>query len=282
MRAWLDGHLHDDAAQARVSLLDHGITVGDGIFETVAVYGGRPFALEEHLERLVRSAAAMDLPEPDLGRLREAVDALLAAEAAAEGAVPLARLRITYTAGEGPMGSDRGDAEPTYAVVHGAMTPLPEQTSAVTVPWRRNEQGALTGVKSTSYAENVLALRRARQAGATEAIFGNTAGRLCEGTGSNVFYVVDGEIRTPTLASGCLAGVTRALALQWLREDGTVTVREVDADLEILAEADEVFLTSTFRDVQALDAVDGRAVAVGEGVRHAQAVWTQRAAALRP
>ena len=282
MRAWLDGHLYDDAAQARVSLLDHGITVGDGIFETVAVYGGRPFALEEHLERLVRSAAAMELPIPDLDRFREAVDALVAAEAAAEGPDHLARLRITYTAGEAPMGSDRGDADPTYAVVHGPMSPLPTRTSAITVPWRRNENGALTGVKSTSYAENVLALRRARQAGATEAIFPNTAGLLCEGTGSNVFYVIDGEIRTPTLASGCLAGVTRALALQWLAEEGSMPVREVDAPVEVLAEAEEVFLTSTFRDVQAVEAVDGRAVAVGEGVRHAKSVWADRAAALRP
>ncbi|QWC85298.1 aminotransferase class IV [Nocardioidaceae bacterium] len=277
MRAWLDGELHDDASLARVSLLDHGLTVGDGIFESVAVYDGSPFALSEHLDRLLRSAAAMEMPTPDTSLLREAIDALLAREAATEGTTPLARLRLTYTAGEAPMGSDRGDGPPTYAVVHGPVAPQPAAAPVVTVPWRRNEQGALAGVKSTSYAENVLALRRARQAGAAEAVFGNTAGLLCEGTGSNVFYVVDGEIRTPTLVSGCLAGVTRALALTWLREDGAVPVVEVDAPLEVLHEADEVFLTSTFRDVQAVTAVDGRPVPPGEVVRHAIRVWASRA-----
>ena len=282
MRAWLDGDLFDDATAARVSLLDHGITVGDGVFESVAVYAGRPFALTEHLVRLQRSAALMSLPEPDVDRFADGIAALIEAEASAEGASPVGRLRITYTAGDAPMGSDRGDGEPTCAVVYGPMAPLPDQTSVVTVPWRRNEQGALAGVKSTSYAENVLALRLAREAGATEAILGNTAGLLCEGTGSNIFYVIDGEIRTPTLASGCLAGVTRALALQWLAEDGAMPVREVDAPLDVLLRAEEVFLTSTFRDVQAVDSVDGRQVAVGEGVRHARSVFSARAAELRP
>ena len=98
----------------------------------------------------------------------------------------------------------------------------------VTVPWPRNERGALAGLKTTSYAENVVALAEARRRGGTEAIFANLAGHLCEGTGSNVFYVVDGELRTPTLASGCLAGVTRALVLEWC---GGV---EVDEPIEVV------------------------------------------------
>ncbi len=99
-------------------------------------------------------------------------------------------------------------------------------------------------LKTTSYGENVVALARATSQGASEAIFANLAGNLCEGTGSNVFYVVDGELRTPTLESGCLAGITRALILEWY---GGV---EVDEPWEVVDRASEVFLASTTRDVQ--------------------------------
>ena len=117
------------------------------------------------------------------------------------------------------------------------------------MPWPRNERGALAGLKTTSYAENVVALAYAAERGASEAIFANLAGHLCEGTGSNVFYVVDGELRTPTLASGCLAGISRALLLEWYGG------REVDEPVEVLAEAEEIFLVSTTRDVQAVHAL---------------------------
>ena len=116
-----------------------------------------------------------------------------------------------------------------------------------TVPWTRNENGATAGLKTTSYAENVIALAHAAERGGTEAIFANTVGHLCEGTGSNVFYVVDGELRTPTLASGCLAGVTRALVIEWC------DAREVDEPLaDVKAATSEAFLVSTTRDVQAI------------------------------
>ncbi|MFC7502105.1 aminotransferase class IV, partial [Nocardioides sp. GCM10030258] len=124
------------------------------------------------------------------------------------------------------------------------MEAAAETTAVITVPWPRNERGALAGLKTTSYAENVVALEAARAKGATEAIFANLAGNLCEGTGTNVFYVVDGELRTPTLASGCLAGVTRDLVLEWFGG------REVDEPLTVAAAADEIFLVSTTRDVQ--------------------------------
>ena len=124
------------------------------------------------------------------------------------------------------------------------MDAAPRTSAVVTVPWPRNERGALAGVKSTSYAENVVALAEAARHAASEAIFANLAGHLCEGTGSNVGYVIGGEVRTPTLASGCLAGVTRALLLQWY------DVREVDEPIEVLDSAEEIFLLSTTRDVQ--------------------------------
>ena len=153
--------------------------------------------------------------------------------------LPLGRLRITYTGGPAELGSGRGDVTPTTVVVAAAMAPAPETTAVVRVPWPRNERGAMAGVKSTSYAENVVALAEAVKYGATEAIFENLAGHLCEGTGTNVGYVVDGEVRTPTLASGCLAGVTRALLLEWY------DVVEVDEPITVLDSADEIFLMST-------------------------------------
>ncbi|MSZ78261.1 MAG: 4-amino-4-deoxychorismate lyase, partial [Actinobacteria bacterium] len=158
----------------------------------------------------------------------------------------LGRIRITYTGGPAPLGSGRGDAAPTLIVVADAMDPMPATTTVATVRWPRNEHGALAGLKTTSYAENVVALADARDRGASEAVFANLAGHLCEGTGSNVFYVVDGELRTPTLASGCLPGVTRALLLEWYGG------REVDESIEVVRSASEVFLASTTRDVQAV------------------------------
>ena len=122
------------------------------------------------------------------------------------------------------------------------------------MPWTRNEHGATAGLKTTSYADNVIALAHAAERGGSEAVFANTAGHLCEGTGTNVFYVVDGELRTPTLASGCLAGVTRALVVEWCG------AREVDEPLADVARphASEAFLASTTRDVQAIARWDDR------------------------
>jgi len=132
------------------------------------------------------------------------------------------------------------------------MDPAPPSTRAVRVPWVRNGRSAVAGLKTTSYAENVVALAYARERGATEAILANTVGNLCEGTGSNVCYVIDGEARTPTLASGCLAGVTRALVVEWCG------VREVDEPMSVLDDAEEIFLVSTTRDVQPVSRLDDR------------------------
>ncbi|MFD5553494.1 aminotransferase class IV [Streptomyces sp. NPDC127068] len=246
MKLWLDGGLRDGAS-ARVSVFDHGLTVGDGIFETMKTVDGRAFALTRHLDRLARSARGLGLPEPDLDEVRRACHAVVDANP-----MPLGRLRVTYTGGESPLGSDRGEHPPTLVVAIGPVARRADTTAVVTVPWTRNERGALAGLKTTSYAENVVALARARERGATEALFGNTVGRLCEGTGSNVFVVLDGQLHTPPVASGCLAGITRALAVEW------AGAQETDLPLDVLERAEEIFLTSTLRDVQAVHRVDGR------------------------
>lgn len=247
MRAWVNRRLLDDPTDPALTVLDHGLTVGDGVFEAVKSVHGQAFTLTRHLDRLARSARGMGLPEPDLDAFRAGVAAVLEGDNS-----PLGRLRITYTAGIAPLGSNRSGGEPTQVVVFGAIEPYDETTAVVTVPWPRNEKGVLAGVKTTSYGENVVALAKAAEQGATEAIFANTAGHLCEGTGSNVFYVKDGELRTPTLASGCLAGITRGLVLEWYG------ATEVDEPIGVLEEAEEIFVTSTFRDVQAVERCDDR------------------------
>ncbi|MFJ9647058.1 aminotransferase class IV [Streptomyces sp. NPDC101206] len=249
MMIWLDGALRD-AESARVSVFDHGLTVGDGVFETLKAEGGRVFALTRHVERLTRSARGLGLPDPDPDEVRRACEAVLDANP-----VPLGRLRITYTGGLSPLGSDRGDSGPTLVVAVGETTRRPDTTSVITVPWVRNERSAVAGLKSTSYAENVVALAAANKAAASVALFANTLGRLCEGTGSNVFVVLDGELHTPPLSSGCLAGITRALVVEW------AGAKETDLPFDVLDRAEEVFLTSTLRDVQAVRRIDGRPLA---------------------
>lgn len=244
------GDLVDDA-EATVSVLDHGFTVADGVFETLKATPAGAFALTRHLRRLRESACALRLPEPDPSVISAAVaDVLKDAEL---GSDELGRLRITYTAGPGPLGSDRGQAEPTLVVALTRTQPWPETTSLATMPWTRNERSAVAGVKSTSYAENVVALARAHELGASEAILANTAGELCEGTGSNVFLVLEGRVATPPLSSGCLAGITRELVLEWF------DVEERVLEYEALFEADEVLITSSTRDVHPVVRVDGRA-----------------------
>jgi branched-chain amino acid aminotransferase len=269
MKIWVNGALRT-AESAQVSVLDHGLTVGDGIFETVKAVRGGTFALTRHLDRLTRSARGLGLPEPDLDEVRRACTAVLDANP-----MELGRLRITYTGGLSPLGSDRGDAGATLVVAVGETKRRPDTTAVITVPWTRNERGALAGLKTTSYGENVVALARAHERKASEALFANTVGRLCEGTGSNVFVVLDGELHTPPLGSGCLAGITRALVADWSG------ARETDLPWEALDQADEIFLTSTLRDVQAVHRVDGRELSTAPGPVTAKAmrVFEERAGA---
>jgi branched-chain amino acid aminotransferase len=254
VRVWVNGWL-GDSDEATLSVFDHGFTVGDGVFETVKVVRGQPFALTRHLDRLSASARGLGLPEPDDRFVREAVAETLEANELGE----LGRLRITYTGGVSPLGSQRGTEGPTLVVAAAPMRPWPAFTAIATVPWRRNEHSPVTGLKTTSYAENVVMLAAAKARGCSEAVFANTAGHLCEGTGSNVFLAVDGRLVTPPLSAGCLAGVTRALVLEWAGADTE------DVPLDALSEADEVFLASTTRDVQPVHRVDDRDLPAAPG-----------------
>src|SRR5580693_5084089 len=234
--------------QARVPVTDHGLTTGDGVFEALKVTGGVPFALTRHLARLCASARGLGLAEPDLDQIRAAGDSVLGSQRTAAAPVTIIQL------------ADLHDAAPTCDVIM--------------FPWPRNERGALAGVKTTSYAENVFALSYAQQQGGAEAIFGNLAGNLCEGSGTNVFVVAGGRLVTPPLSSGCLAGVTRGLVIEWA---GAV---EENLPQAALAGAREAFLTGTSRDVQPIRSVDGVALPAAPGpvTRKAADIFADRSA----
>lgn len=232
---------------------------GDGVFSTVKVVEGRPFALDRHLARLARGARAVGLPEPSEAAVRREVGAVLGREHLALG-----RMRVTWTA-------------PGLVTVAAVPTPPAAPSAAVvTVPWPRNERGPVVGHKATSYADDVVALAHARAQGADEGLLADQAGRLSEGTTTSVFYVLDGELCTPSLATGCLPGITRALVLEWYG------ATELDAPLaEIRARAGEVFLTSSLRDVQPVHRWDERELpAPGPVTREVERAWRARAAGL--
>ncbi|MFD2791986.1 aminotransferase class IV [Promicromonospora vindobonensis] len=259
---WTEGRMvaPDEAA---LSAVDHGITVGDGVFETCAVLGGHAFALTRHLARLERSATGMGMAPLDLRKVRGGVDAVLAA------APDAGRLRITVTDGVGPLGSGRSSGPQTVIVAATPAVVVPTGRAARS-PWTRNENSAVAGLKTTSYAENVVALADAIAKGGDESVFANTRGELCEGTGSNVFVEIGGELVTPPLSVGCLAGITRELLLEWGAEAGLPVREAKDGELpftvldQVAAGEARMLLTGSVRNVQPTVWLDGVDLEVGE------------------
>jgi branched-chain amino acid aminotransferase len=259
---WTQGRMvaPDEAA---LSAVDHGITVGDGVFETCAVLDGHAFALTRHLARLERSAAGMGMAPVDVDTVRAGVDAVLAA------APDAGRLRITVTDGVGPLASGRSEGPQTVIVAASSADIVPTGRAARS-PWTRNENSAVAGLKTTSYAENVVALADAIAKGADESVFANTRGELCEGTGSNVFLEIGGELVTPPLSAGCLAGITRELLLEWGVEAGLPVREAKDGELpfsaldRVSAGEAQMLLTGSVRNVQPTVWLDGADLQIGE------------------
>ncbi|MFC6697215.1 aminotransferase class IV [Nocardioides daphniae] len=208
---------------------------GDGVFETLRMVDGVPFALTRHLRRMADSAAALGLPEVVVDDVREQV--LREVAEAGGGVAPVARLRLLWSAGG-------------LQVAHSELPPADGALHVRTTSWRRSRGAGAGGHKSTDYVDNLVALREAVAAGADEVLLADSGGNLAEGSATNVFYVVGGELRTPSLVTGCLPGITRALVLEW------VGAREVEEPLGVLEEAEEVFLTSSTREVQAVASCD--------------------------
>jgi branched-chain amino acid aminotransferase len=262
---YINGELLEDDA-ATISVRDHGLVVGDGVFETILISAGQPFALRRHLDRLERSLAGLLIEGVERKEVERAIALVCASERLERG-----RLRLTVTSGRGPLGSSRGGERPSIVVSAEPALLEPPTCRVAVMDFTRNEHGALTSLKTTSYAENALALELAHHVGADEAIFANTAGMLCEGTGSNVFVVIDGALITPPLSSGCLAGTTRELLIEHgFGSEATIPIEQFSP-----RHCEEAFIASSVRGVQAIAAIGSEhfAHAPGPVTEEAMAFW---------
>jgi len=261
--------------------LERGFLYGDGLFETLRVYGGRPFMLTEHVSRLTAGAevlgfAGMLKPE----ELQNAVEQTMLANSLRDGSV-----RLTVIRGRGAGLYPAETAPPTVLVTVRAGTPYsPELYTrgfrAVMVSFPRNERSPLAFVKSLNFLENILGKKEAVSAGADEGLFLNTAGYLCEGTTSNVFLVEQGTLITPAVSSGLLPGITRRMVLQVARETG-LRAEESLVRPERLFTAREAFLTNSLLEIMPLVAVDGRPVGTGRAgpvAQHLRELYRKTAA----
>ena len=228
--AILDGVLMD-AAQAQIPVTDDGLLRGDGVFEVVRLYDGRPFGLDEHLERMGRSAAALRL-ELDLDAVRADIAAILAEAAPADGA-----LRVLATRG----GRRIALVEP--------LKGLPDTIALATITYSPTR--ILDGVKSLSYAANMLASRLAREAGADEALLITPHGRVLEGPTTSFVYVLGGRLHTPPLSDRILDSITRRVLF------AVTDIEERVTTLDDLPALEEAFLASSLREVHPVHAIDG-------------------------
>jgi len=262
---WFNGELIS-ANDACVSPFDLGLTVGLGVFETMAAYDGKVFAYDLHHARLIKSAEVFALPVPERSVISAAIAEVIEANHYHQGRY---RIRLTLSGGANQLGGGRqqGDVMVTAQAARSADSASDSGSDLAKLAWVPfviNERAATAGVKSTSYADHVLAYRHALNAGADEALMFNSQGHLAEGSMSNVFVVKDGVVQTPSLASGCLPGVTRQLVIN-LCADLDLPVEECQLGVQDIDNADEIFLTSSLREIQA-------AVLLGTEARATEAV----------
>lgn len=254
---WLNSRLAD-AAQAQIPVWDRGLLLGDGLFETMAVFGGQVFDLDAHLERLTSGLALLRFAgSVDLIKLRAA-----ATEYAATAGMAQAVLRLTVTRGAGPRGLLPPETpEPTVLMTLSPMPPLtqePLSLHAATVT-RRNEFSALSRVKALPYLDNVLALREAREQGADEALLLNTRGTVACAAAANIFAIRSSRLETPPVSDGALPGTMRTRVLALAPKLGLTPV-ETSLSPGDLAAADEVFLTNSIRRLMPVRTCNGKPV----------------------
>lgn len=260
----IDGNL-SEPEQARVSVFDRGFLFGDSVFETIRTYDGVPFALDEHLARLEKSSERTFIPLPvalDVLR-REVTETVRAA------GNPESYIRVILTRGSGPLGLDSSfEAHPTRVVIVAPLVSPPAEAYAkgvglVTYRTQRvAEATEAAGAKVGNYLVAILAMRAAREAGASEALIVDAGGRVVEGASSNVFAVVDGRLVTPPEDDGILLGITRRLVLDVAREQGLpVELRSLTVD-ELYA-ADEAFVSSSIRELLPAVRIDDRVIGTG-------------------
>ena len=252
-----------DPHDAVISVFDRGFLYGDSVYETMRTSGGVVVDLEAHLDRLGRSAEGIALEIPFArSELIAALEATLAASDNADS-----RVRLVVTRGVGPIALDtRVASEPLLVVIVQALEIPSTQArergiSAVIVGAR--ESSLRPGLKTGNYLGNILALRQAHDRGADDAILCNAAGAVAEGATSNVFAVIAGQVHTPSLATGVLAGITRGVVLRLLRERLGLQVHERTIAPAQLRAADELFLTSSVRGIMPVTRLDGTTLGAG-------------------
>ena len=261
MKIYLDGKFVDQA-DAKISVFDHGLLYGDGIFEGIRLYQGNIFRLEQHLERLEYSAKALMLKMP--WSRQEIAEATC--ESCRQNQLSDGYIRLVVTRGVGDLGlSPWLCPKPSIFIIADKIALYPAEhyttgLSIVTVPTRRMNAAALSpAVKSLNYLNNILAKIEARQAGALEAIMLNDQGYVAECTGDNIFIVHKGEILTPAASQGALKGITRDTIFDIAKEIG-VPIREVDLTRYDVWCSDECFLTGTGAEVIPVVKLDGREI----------------------
>jgi branched-chain amino acid aminotransferase len=281
--AYVDGQW-SPAEEARIAVLDHGLLYGDGVFEGIRVYGGRPFLLDEHLDRLAASARSIVL---DLPAERSEL-AALCLEATRRAGLDEGYLRLVVTRGTGALGVSPHTCPRASLIVIAAPLSLypPERyrdgVRLVTSSLRRSSHDALPPqIKSLNYLTSVLASIEARRQGADEAVLLNGQGLIAECTADNLFLVSGGRVLTPAVASGALAGITRALVVRLLTAQGIECAEAALTPADAWT-ADELFLTGTGAEIVPVCEIDGRplpaARPVTERVRAAFATYVDESA----
>lgn len=265
LKVYLDGQLLDKE-QAKLSVYDHGLLYGDGVFEGIRVYSRRVFLLAEHVDRLYESALAIRLEIPlSKAEMTKAVEDTVAANKITDGYV-----RLVVTRGAGYLGLDiRKTSHPQVIVIADTITLYPEEfyrngMAIITASTLRNHPGALSPrIKSLNYLNNILAKIEATDAGCQEALMLNHKGEVAECTGDNIFIVKRGVLKTPSTEAGILEGITRNAVIGLARDAG-VPVQEVPLLRHDIFAADECFLTGTAAEVIPVVKLDGRQIGDGK------------------
>jgi branched-chain amino acid aminotransferase len=264
LKVYINGTLYDKD-DAKISVYDHGLLYGDGVFEGMRVYGGKVFRMPEHLERLWNSAKAIWLEIPLTPEaLGQAVDETVKANGIEDGYV-----RLVVTRGAGTLGLDPNRcSNPQVIIIADYITLYPREyyeqgLHIVTVSTIRNHPAALSPrIKSLNYLNNILAKIEGLQAGCVEALMLNQKGEVAECTGDNIFLVRKGELLTPSVEAGILEGITRAVVLDLAREL-KIPVRETPLTKHDVYIADECFLTGSAAEIVPVTKVDSRKIGDG-------------------
>lgn len=259
---WLNGDRYPGAAQ------DRGAFLGLGLFETMGTMDGKVIFAERHLARLRESGARLGW-ETGFPELAEVARELLERESLAVGR---ARLRLIVTAGSGPHNDLTPGDDRLVWLAGFPATDVPLSVTGCVSPWPRNERSPLAGMKTASYAENLMALDDARKRGFDESVFLNTCGHLCEAATANVFLIKDGVVLTPALDSGCLPGIGREVLCELAIAHG-FTLEEKPLARDDLDTADEIFLISASRGPMPVSRMEGRNLFVHTRTERLRECW---------